>query len=562
MSPVNSSLDEIPLSQQPCITQTSGSSSPKLTKRVKGVKYTYSKPPPDKNNGATTINIVNNFGIGSVNHFTDWKDAAVGGKKNRNVKLSWCLLRSCLSVVLVIWAGACVTVFRSHPASEVGAKNKEMPKHRFRGRKVIVRKSHKPKSEVRSRSRSEATAAAEEDDEASKENSTETEINVEDLPNATTAFGEDVAYSLAHPSVFRTNTPHAPSCEAPLDVADISFTLVSQLSYDRIWMIPQHCKRWGNNPISVAVFSNRNATEVKDDAVSKGCTEEQLTVQTVNREKYDPTGTEYPVNILRNLALSAVKTSHVIYADVDFWPASNLHAILTEPSVKERFASDPYLATVIPAFQMVRQCSAWRDCKEKNIPKMPKDKEALLDMVAVRKASSFDPTNKGGHGSTKYATWRSQEEGNFVDLPCIQSNRYEPYLALRYCSDLPPFQEGFTGYGKNKMSWAMQLRRSGYQFSQLGGAFLVHYPHLDSKSREEWNKKPDLLHQKPLDALAGEDKEQIDWSSFKRARVDALFIEYRKWLGSSVEDKSRVPMCDDAQNDDVRLWVHPAMIES
>jgi hypothetical protein len=514
----------------------------------------------------TTINIVNNFGIGSVNHFTDWKDAAVGGKKNRNVKLSWCLLRSCLSVVLVLWAGACLTVLRSHPAANSGTKKEEVPSHRFKGRKVTVRKRHK--SEVRSGSKSEATAAASvQDDEVDSagENITGTDItdiNVEDLPNATTAFGEDVAYSLAHPNVFRTNTPHAPSCEAPLDVADISFTLVSQLSYDRIWMIPQHCKRWGNNPISVAVFSNRNATEVKADAVKKGCTEEQLTVQTVNREKYDPTGTEYPVNILRNLALSAVETSHVIYADVDFWPASNLYSILTEPSVKERFASDPYLATVIPAFQMVRQCRAWRDCKEKNIPKMPKDKEALLDLVAIRKASSFDPTNKGGHGSTKYATWRSQEEGSFVDLPCIQSNRYEPYLALRYCGDLPPFQEGFTGYGKNKMSWAMQLRRSGYQFSQLGGAFLVHYPHLDSKSREEWNKKPDLLHQKPLDALDGEDKEQIDWKSFKRARVDALFIEYRKWLGSSVEDKSRVPMCDDAQNDDVRLWVHPAMIES
>jgi hypothetical protein len=107
----------------------------------------------------------------------------------------------------------------------------------------------------------------------------------------------------------------------------------------------------------------------------------------------------------------------------------------------------------------------------------------------------------------------------------------------------------------------MQLRRAGYQFSQLGGAFLVHYPHLDSKSREEWNKKPDLLHEKPLDALDGEDKEQIDWQSYKRARVDALFIEYRKWLGSSVEDVSRVPMCEDAPNDDVRLWVHPAMIE-
>ena len=398
------------------------------------------------------------------------------------------------------------------------------------------------------------------EDEDDSTNSTSKDDTIDFDPrmaSSLTASGVDVAYSLAHPGDFKLNTPNAPSCSVPLKGEEVSFTLVSQLSNDRMWMIPYHCKRWGNHPISVVVFSNRDAKEVKDNAVKEGCTEEQLTVQTVSRTKYDPTGTEYPVNILRNLALSAVKTTHVVYADVDFWPAKNLHDILMKDSVRETFASDPYLATVVPAFQMVRQCTQWRDCRNKNIPVMPEDKGALLALVQKRKASSFDPTNTGGHGSTKYLTWRDQEEGTFVDLPCIKSNRYEPYLAIRYCSDLPPFQEGFTGYGKNKMTWAMQLRKTGYRFSQLGGAFLVHYPHLDSKSREEWNKKPDELWEKPLGALDGESKEKIDWGSFKRARVDALFLDFRKWLEENVEDKSRVPMCKDAQNDDFRLWVPP-----
>ncbi|KAL7489962.1 hypothetical protein ACHAW6_015755 [Cyclotella cf. meneghiniana] len=371
-----------------------------------------------------------------------------------------------------------------------------------------------------------------------------------------TATGQDMAYSLAHPTDFKLDTPHAPSCSLPLDASSVTFTLVSQLSDDRMWMIPHHCERWGDHPISVVVFSDRDAAKIKANAVKEGCSEEQLIVQTVSRTKYDPTGTEYPVNVLRNLALSVVNTSHVVYADVDFWPATNLHSILSQPAVKERFASDPHLATVIPAFQVVRQCSLLRDCRERNIPVMPKDKESLLTLIQQRRASSFDP-NTGGHGSTNYFVWRNQKEGKFVDLPCIKSNRYEPYLAIRYCSDLPPFQEGFTGYGKNKLTWAMQLRRSGYLFSQLGGAFLVHYPHLDSKSREEWKKKPDLLYSSSLNELDGESKEKIDWASFKRARVDALFLEFRRWLESSVEDESRVPMCANAQNDDVRLWVPP-----
>ena len=105
----------------------------------------------------------------------------------------------------------------------------------------------------------------------------------------------------------------------------------------------------------------------------------------------------------------------------------------------------------------------------------------------------------------------------------------------------------------------MQLRRAGYLFTQLGGAFLVHYPHLDSKSRLEWNKKPKAMekyHKSASELLENEDQD-IDWGSFKRARVDALFLDFKEWLDGTVENEPRVPMCGDALNDDVRLWVHP-----
>ena len=105
----------------------------------------------------------------------------------------------------------------------------------------------------------------------------------------------------------------------------------------------------------------------------------------------------------------------------------------------------------------------------------------------------------------------------------------------------------------------MQLRRAGYLFSQLGGAFLVHYPHLDSKSRLEWNKKPKAMekyHKSASELLENADQ-SIDWGSFKRARVDALFLDFKEWLDGTVEEEPRVLMCEDALNDDVRLWVHP-----
>ena len=83
---------------------------------------------------------------------------------------------------------------------------------------------------------------------------------------------------------------------------------------------------------------------------------------------------------------------------------------------------------------------------------MPTTRSELFALIRQKQASTFDPTNRGGHGSTKYITWRDQDTGTLVDLKCIKSNRFEPYLAFRYCADLPPFQERFTGYGKNKMT--------------------------------------------------------------------------------------------------------------
>ena len=59
----------------------------------------------------------------------------------------------------------------------------------------------------------------------------------------------------------------------------------------------------------------------------------------------------FPVNALRNLAISSVKTSHFMYLDVDFWPSSNLYDQLHSKDTLLALSSDPKLAVVVPAFQ-------------------------------------------------------------------------------------------------------------------------------------------------------------------------------------------------------------------
>ena len=404
------------------------------------------------------INVINNFGMDRDKRVME--------------HMGWLLLRIVLSILIIVWFGALVSVTRG--ASLPPSPDNDNSKGDFLDLLHITTKSKvttKSKDLLESKDldmRSIDTTKSKDLDMRSINTTKSKYLESNDLGVDSDAIvalkalnmKERVARSIfdlslfgtKSPSDFQLYTPHAPSCSEPLEAQEVSFTLVSQLSNDRLWMIPYHCERWGDNPMSIVVFTDRTSADVKSELISNGCSEESLTLRTVKRTKFDPSGTEYPVNLLRNLAMSAVKTSHILYADVDFWPSSDLFTIISNATIKERLASDSKLAAVIPVFQMERMCREYRDCRETNIPKMPRHKKGLMWLLDRRGAHSFDPTNKGGHGSTKYKTWEKQTTSTFVDLTCIKSNRYEPYLALRYCSELPPFQEGFTGYGKNKMT--------------------------------------------------------------------------------------------------------------
>jgi hypothetical protein len=342
-----------------------------------------------------------------------------------------------------------------------------------------------------------------------------------------------------------------PMC-TKLKAADVSYTLVTQLSHDRLWMMEQHCARWGPHPMSIAVLTNKTASSIHAELTAMGCLSAQyISVQTLSLLQDSSSETQlvdYPVNVLRNMALTKVQTSHIAYVDVDFWESTDLYTNLMQNQVRHALAMDPKAALVVPAFMMLRQCRELRECPENNIPIMPHDKEELFDLFRHKNATQFDPSNRGGHGSTRYRDWMDQSSEELLPISCVLSNRYEPYLVVRYCQDLPPFQTAFSGYGKNKMTWVMQLVRSGYAFWQLGESFLVHYPHLDSSARLQWNGG---AHGKQL----SKPDPDSNLTDYKRAQTDQTFIEFRKWLYAEIPDETRISPCDDAMDDDAKLWV-------
>lgn len=360
---------------------------------------------------------------------------------------------------------------------------------------------------------------------------------------------------------FSQTNPNAPSCKKPLNKDDIQFTLATQLSYNRLWMLNHHCQRWGSqNPISLAIYTNFTYDRIHHeiDTHLEHCDIRYMTIELVSSQNIPVKN--YPINTLRNLALSNVKTSHVLYTDIDFFLAPQVHYILHLPSTREEFAKDAKLAAVIPALGYKRACEDETECLEENLKNLPDTPEEVYAELKHVNVFPFDPFNRGGHGSTRLWEWCRQEDGEFRDIPCFQSNRYEPYVAVRYCEDYPLFQEHFTGYGKNKLTQVMQMRHTGYRFSQLGGAFLVHYPHANSHSREIWDEVPKELDfdRSPANMRNARKRGKLDhvnFNAYKRGQIDALFVAFRKWLRDEVKASPRVHMCENSADDDAKLWV-------
>lgn len=435
-------------------------------------------------------------------------------------------------------------------------------------------------------------------------------------PSSTTEFD--------HPP-FELESINAPVCHPLSSPQNVTFTLVTQLSDDRLWMMEHHCKRYPH-PMAIAVYTNRSLTNILDELRELGCPvddhhgssivppnlllpgkeggkterDDDENIE-VDDDQFQPSTShldehihhsgallqvavldatqhgkrdDYPVNDLRNLALSLVQSSHIIYIDVDFWPSEYLYEIFSRKTVKERLIQDPQHAVVIPAFQLFRQCYKYKDCRDRNIPQMPKSLQGLAKMIKEKRGHIFDPTNKGGHGSTDYNAWFKQKPGSLRDIECLQSNRYEPFVAIRYCRDMPPFQQAFSGYGKNKVTWMMQVIASGYTLSQLGGIYLVHYPHLESASRAKWNEAPQEL-QIPVPKSEESDQNppfqvrrptskdgDLHFEEYKRGQVDKIFLDFKDWLAQSFPpSRARLRLCEAAQDDDSKLWVGPDVKE-
>jgi Glycosyl-transferase for dystroglycan len=154
----------------------------------------------------------------------------------------------------------------------------------------------------------------------------------------------------------------------------------------------------------------------------------------------------------------------MFFATLPFWlskllifytliPTFGCHIVIKKP-VREILSKDPKQAIVLPAYQVRYNCKSKNNPTSCHIDKvllMPRTKLQLLQGLNSCSVAVFDPKNQHGHVSTLYDLWMAQRAGTVAPINCLKSDRYEPYLVVQHCRELPPCQEQFTRYGKNNI---------------------------------------------------------------------------------------------------------------
>ena len=152
----------------------------------------------------------------------------------------------------------------------------------------------------------------------------------------------------ALPAPFVDEADHAPEADArwrapppPSGARAANVTLVTQLTADRHWMLLELARRWPG-PVSAAVM--RFTGEPSVPALPPSL-EGQVRISSFRSSRSEA----YPINAMRNVAISKVATTHFMLTDVDLWPSSNLALELSR--LDRSFFGTPRAALIVAAFQ-------------------------------------------------------------------------------------------------------------------------------------------------------------------------------------------------------------------
>ncbi|KAK8809498.1 hypothetical protein WA158_000441 [Blastocystis sp. Blastoise] len=304
--------------------------------------------------------------------------------------------------------------------------------------------------------------------------------------------------------------------------ADNDFTLVSQTSIERLFYLGYTMDRW-KGPMSIAVHCTSDEVDTIRESLSKMNIPKRVKISIHVSKNVDI----YPINLLRNIAIDAIETTHFWMTDMDMWPNWDLYETLKQ--LPEYVLKDDKLAIVIPAFSYknyyhINGCLSVMTCALLVKDSFPATKSELY--ACLRKGNCA-PFRHDTHTHDYYFRgWNELSSSSPITyINCFPNIGQEPYVALKKTPTMPYFDPRFINYGYNKVQWIETLRYSGYKFAVLSQSYAIDIPHPDSKYALNW---------------------RIQWSAGNVAMKD-LYNSYLTNLHNST-DHSVVYICPQTKN--------------
>ncbi|KNB44710.1 hypothetical protein JH06_3186 [Blastocystis sp. subtype 4] len=276
-----------------------------------------------------------------------------------------------------------------------------------------------------------------------------------------------------------------PTQYIPDNYTTASFTIVTIASSNRIFMLPFLQQRW-KGPIICVLYSNslNEIMQIENELSQVQLRRNvQLIVYNVTEDCYS--FSNYPINVLRNIGISLVRTTHYIMLDIDAWPAWNVEEEMMR--IPDFILRDPDSVIILPIFFFnyyyinPSNCMTINNCTD--LQRMPATKSELTSCILKWQCRR---TKKGLYTHDYICADWFVLNGTIAQLNCLRSIGQEPYVLLRHSPSTPLYNPLLFNYGYNKQALIEELRFKSSKWYILLNTFAMDIMHPSSEIKNSY----------------------------------------------------------------------------
>ncbi|XP_011499396.1 PREDICTED: glycosyltransferase-like protein LARGE1, partial [Ceratosolen solmsi marchali] len=247
--------------------------------------------------------------------------------------------------------------------------------------------------------------------------------------------------------------------------------LATQCSIDRMVLLEELSKHWPG-VISIALYLTDAEVQSFLDFVHNSPDlrhRRNIAYHIVYKE-----GEFYPVNYLRNVAMTYITLPYIFQLDIDFLPQIGLYKNLMNYIIQQNLTESHHVALVVPAFETQRYRFSF-----------PLSKTEVLSYLNHGILYTFRyHVWSQGHAPTNFTLYKNATEPYEISW----EPDFEPYIVVSRSS--PVYDTRFIGFGWNKVSYITHLTALGYKYIVLPDTFIIHRPHAPSRDIGKFRTNP------------------------------------------------------------------------